>query len=613
MLGKRLLSVLVLSFVAWQATWAAQVAEFTAYRHKMPADLETRVSRNPSLRLIVRYYDAAVDREIQDLESEPRQDFDYKARLTAIKAERFSQLKDRTKSRMDIRRFKVERDYSHLPMNVVTIAGSDGLLNLVADPAVAEVYEDIALQHFLAQSAPLIKSTDVLSQTGYDGANTTVVVLDTGVNYALTDFGNCSAAGQPATCRVVVAQDLAAEDNALDDDGHGTNVSGIVGGVAKGTKLAVFDVFDGDVAYSSVVIAGINWAIANQLTYNISSINMSLGDASQNASQCSSKFSNPYITPINNAFSAGILTVIASGNSGFSAGLAMPACTPKAVSVGAVYDSNVGGLNWSICTDSTTSANKITCFSNSAAYLSLLAPGAKITAAGYTMGGTSQAAPHVAAAVAILRGARPSETITASLNRLTSTGLPITDTRNNLTFPRIDVLTALGSVNNDFADAAIISNGTTSQTVTTYTKSTSTQFADKETGEPDHTGNAGGKSVWFEWIAPSTGIANLNTHGSNFDTLLAVYTGTDVGALSALADNDNDGSGNNNSGLAFTAIAGTSYKIAVDGYNGAYGQVVLNVQFDSSTELVPFMPAWSLLLMALGLMGIAYRFNSRHA
>jgi len=94
---------------------------------------------------------------------------------------------------------------------------------------------------------------------------------------------------------------------------------------------------------------------------------------------------------------------------------------------------------------------------------------------------------------------------------------------------------------------------------------------------------------------------------------LAVYTGTDVGALSALADNDNDGSGNNNSGLTFTAIAGTSYKIAVDGYNGAYGQVVLNLQFDSSTELVPFMPAWSLLLMALGLMGIAYRFNSRHA
>ena len=611
---RRFCLVLISGFIP--TVFTAQAADFSAYRDKMPADLASELVQDKSIRLIVRYSDAAVDAEIEGLERKPKQDRKYKASVLKIKAQRYHDLKDGTTAKMDNTRFNIDRDYSHLPMNVVTIKGDAGLLALLADPTVAEVYRDVELHHFLAQSAPLIRSTDVLAQTAYNGANTTVVVLDTGINYALSDFGNCTSPGVPASCRVTVAQDLATEDNALDAHGHGTNVSGIVAGIAKGTQLAVFDVFDGASASSSVVIQGINWAIANQLSYNISSINMSLGDASQNASTCSS--GNPFKRPIANAYSAGILTVIASGNSGFSAGLAMPACTPQAVSVGAVYDSNVGGANWGICTDNPTATNMVSCFSNSSTYLSLLAPGSQITAAGSTMGGTSQATPHVAAAIAILRGARPTESLASTLSRLTSTGLPILDTRNSLTFPRIDVLAALGSVNDSLATDAALTQGSTNQTITTINALASNQFASKESGEPNHAGNPGGKSVWFEWTAPVAASVSIDTHGSSFDTLLAVYTGTSIAALTEVLSNDNDGSANGNSGLSFVASAGTVYRIAVDGFDGASGNILLNLQYDTFIAVggggpvqVPFMPPWALMLLALGLMGIT-RVAGRH-
>jgi hypothetical protein len=234
-----------------------------------------------------------------------------------------------------------------------------------------------------------------------------------------------------------------------------------------------------------------------------------------------------------------------------------------------------------------------------------------ITAAGLTYGGTSQAAPHVAAAVAILRGARPSESLASTLSRLTSTGVPVTDAKSGLTFPRLDVLSALGSVNDSLASDTVL-QGTTNQTITTVNAITSNQFASKEPGEPNHAGNAGGKSVWFEWTAPATGSVRIDTHGSNFDTLLAVYTGSSINALTGIASNDNDGSANGASGLSFIASAGTVYKIAVDGFNGVSGSVVLNLTFDSNpvstsspSIQVPLMPPWSFLVMALGLIGIS--------
>ncbi|MGB0127799.1 MAG: S8 family serine peptidase, partial [Rhodocyclaceae bacterium] len=128
---------------------------------------------------------------------------------------------------------------------------------------------------------------------------------------------------------------------------------------------------------------------------------------------------------------------------------ASPACTPGAVSVGAVYSGNFGGVGWGACTDSTTAADKVTCFSNSASFLSVLAPGAIITAGGVSLGGTSQAAPFIAGSVAVLRAAYPAETLDQTVSRITSSGSPVTDARNGLSKPRLNLQAAAGVGNSE--------------------------------------------------------------------------------------------------------------------------------------------------------------------
>lgn len=104
-------------------------------------------------------------------------------------------------------------------------------------------------------------------------------------------------------------------------------------------------------------------------------------------------------------------------------------------------------------------------------------------------------------------------------------------------------------------------------------------FATKEPGEPSHEplGNVGGKSVWYVWTAPSSGTASLTTAGSDFDTLLAVYTGNTVNALTAVVKNDDVQTPvNTTSTVQFDAIGGTTYHIAVDGFDADDGNITLN-------------------------------------
>jgi hypothetical protein len=99
--------------------------------------------------------------------------------------------------------------------------------------------------------------------------------------------------------------------------------------------------------------------------------------------------------------------------------------------------------------------------------------------------------------------------------------------------------------------------------------------ATKEAGEPNHAGNSGGKSVWWKWTAPSNGQMTIDTFGSSFNTLLAVYTGNSVGDLNSIASNDDSGGGAQ-SQVTFPAVSGTTYRIAVDGYSGATGNITLH-------------------------------------
>jgi hypothetical protein len=107
----------------------------------------------------------------------------------------------------------------------------------------------------------------------------------------------------------------------------------------------------------------------------------------------------------------------------------------------------------------------------------------------------------------------------------------------------------------------------------------------KQTGEPNHAGNPGGKSIWWRWVAPTSGPIKISTAGSAINTLLGVYTGTAVNALTKIASDNNSLGGTNRSQVTFNATSGTPYLIAVDGYNGASGKITMAL--DLSTAVVP--------------------------
>ena len=111
----------------------------------------------------------------------------------------------------------------------------------------------------------------------------------------------------------------------------------------------------------------------------------------------------------------------------------------------------------------------------------------------------------------------------------------------------------------------------------------SNALATRETGEPTHwSSGAGAQSLWWRWTAPSNMTVTISTDGSGFDTVLGVYTGVAVNALTLVARDDDNGAGNN-SLVSFAASAGLTYRIAVAAYtSGAGGSVVLN-----------FNPAWN--------------------
>ncbi|MBI3414429.1 MAG: S8 family serine peptidase [Verrucomicrobia bacterium] len=112
-------------------------------------------------------------------------------------------------------------------------------------------------------------------------------------------------------------------------------------------------------------------------------------------------------------------------------------------------------------------------------------------------------------------------------------------------------------LNDDFAQARLITGAIGSAT-------NNNRNATKQPGEPRHAGNAGGASIWFRWVCPQSGAATFDTAGTAFDTLLAIYVGTNVAALNLIAAND-DTATNLNSRLEFSALVNATYFIAVDG------------------------------------------------
>ena len=115
--------------------------------------------------------------------------------------------------------------------------------------------------------------------------------------------------------------------------------------------------------------------------------------------------------------------------------------------------------------------------------------------------------------------------------------------------------------------------------------------ATKQPGEPDHDGDPGGSSVWFNWTAPAAGTVKVDACFATFSPLVAVYTGTEVSALTPVAAGaDEPGAVCNAStyglpgALTFQSVAGQRYEIAVDGRGGAEGTFNLIVVMDEETR-----------------------------
>ena len=316
----------------------------------------------------------------------------------------------------------------------------------------------------LAESTDLVHARDVQA-SGITGKGVVVAVLDTGVDTDHPDLSDdlvnqqcfCTNADGTGCCpggRPEASGAGAAED----EQGHGTHVAGIITsggrvaprGMAPDADIVAVRVLDktGAAASANQLLKAFDWIINTQPTIKVVNTSLVFGSF---VSTCDStnSFTAAVAQAVNTLRARGTLTVSSAGNAANKNEMGAPACVSGAVAVGAVYDANVGTISFG-CTDAATAADKIACFSNSSNALDLLAPGAAISSSGMGGGvagfaGTSQAAPHVAGAIALMLQAKPTASADQLEAALKASGRPIVDT-NGVSAARIEVRSAVDQI-----------------------------------------------------------------------------------------------------------------------------------------------------------------------
>jgi subtilisin family serine protease len=296
---------------------------------------------------------------------------------------------------------------------------------LAADPRVAWVEEDGEMSIDTTQTNATwgidridqrdrpLNGTFVYTRTG---SGVKAYIIDTGIRTTHTQFGGRAINGFDAVDGSLPAADC---------NGHGTHVSGTVGGstygVAKGVTLVAVRVLDcAGSGTTSGVIAGIDWVRGDHAAGQPAVANMSLGGGA----------SASLDTAVNNCINDGVTFAIAAGNSNANACNFSPARVAAAITVG-----------------STTSSDARSSFSNFGTCLDIFAPGSSITSAWNTsdtatntISGTSMATPHVTGVAALFLSGNPTalpSTVrdalvnNASLNKISSAG---TGSPNRLLF-----------------------------------------------------------------------------------------------------------------------------------------------------------------------------------
>lgn len=336
-------------------------------------------------------------------------------------------------------------------------ANARALAALAEDPDVIAIGLDAAGHGGMAEAGPLVDLPAVVL-AGRTGAGVTVAVLDTGVDLAHADFAG-AVVGEQCFCFGVSgccpngAMTQSGAGSAQDDHGHGTNVSGIIlsggataqPGAARDADLVAVKVLDASNEFSTAgqVIAGLDWVYANRPDVGV--VNMSLGTFALYAGVCDAAdaVTLAFAASVANLYDAGVLLVASSMNDGSGTEMAAPACLGDVLSVGAVWDSDVGSRTLFGCTDATTQADQVTCFSNSNATTDLFAPGAPTTSSKLgggvgTFFGTSQAAAIATGCAAALLEGEPSATPASLEAALVDSPVDVTDPKNGLDFPRLD-------------------------------------------------------------------------------------------------------------------------------------------------------------------------------
>ena len=446
--------------------------------------------------------------------------------------------------------------------------------------AVAAVRADVDVKRVVADAAVTISDVRADATWGLDrsdqralpldgsfshrssaGAGVYAYIVDTGIRSTHEQFGGRVAAGYTAIT----------DGRGTDDcHGHGTHVAGTVAGrtygLANQATLVPVRVLDcGGSGYWSSVIAGLDY-VAGDTTRRPAVVNLSLGgyvDSAVNAA-------------VQAAVGSGVTVVVAAGNEGDDACNVTPASAPSAITVGA-----------------TTSADGRAGFSNHGGCVDMFAPGVSITSstsasdsASVAWSGTSMASPHVAGAVALILGAAPDLTpaeVTATLLAEATTGVVLgagERSPNLLLYADPGPLASAPLVppNDAFAAAEVVT--------VSGLHSASTWRATKEPGEPNHAGVAGQGSIWYSFTAPADGVATFSTQGSSFDTLLAVYSGEEFASLVTEGSNDDRPDGSRWSEVVLPVAAGSTYRVAVDGYGSHKGSVSLALVYNNDVTVL---------------------------
>ena len=283
-----------------------------------------------------------------------------------------------------------------VPTSVARTLSNTAGMTVIADTPMKSVAEQSPVPSWgLDRLDALVSPLDNSYKYFSTGAGALVYVIDTGIYSSHSDFSGRVVSGYSA-----VADGLGSEDC----NGHGTHVAGTIAGtnygVAKSTTLVAVRVLDcTGSGYSSSVVAGINWAIASH-PGGAGVINLSLGGTANSAVDAA----------IADATAAGLVVVVAAGNSSDDACNYSPARAPSAITIGATdqTDARASYSNFGSCVD-------------------LYAPGSGITSdwisgstATRSLSGTSMASPHIAGLAARLLQAQPGITASGIRDRLTA-------------------------------------------------------------------------------------------------------------------------------------------------------------------------------------------------